>query len=76
MPNTDQKIIIMRQVDDPICPRISMGGTEQLGYYFNFRGDPLDIAIMLERVATAYKERLSAGTPLLIGCKIEVPMKK
>jgi hypothetical protein len=33
------KIKIIRKPDDPICPRASIGGTPEIGYYLAYRGD-------------------------------------
>ncbi len=60
-PKPKVQVTIQRNPDDPICPRISMGGKPEIGYYLTFRGDPLDIALMLEACAEAFKEKLSSG---------------
>lgn len=54
-------VTIQKNPDDPICPRISMGGTPQIGYYLTFRGEPLDIILMLDRCTEALKEHVAQG---------------
>lgn len=34
---------IYKGTDDPICPRISMGGTSEQGFYFVYRGNLTNI---------------------------------
>jgi hypothetical protein len=41
--------------------RASIGGTEEIGYYLKFRGDPADVVKMLELATEAAKERLPLG---------------
>lgn len=50
MPNPNYKekvrkkiIKIIKEKDDPICPRISAGGLESIGYYIVYRGDIKEI---------------------------------
>jgi hypothetical protein len=66
-PTQKTKVVLMRSSNDPMCLRISAGGTKHLGFYFNFRGDPLDVVLMLERVTEAFKARLASGKPFEIG---------
>jgi hypothetical protein len=65
------KVVLMRSTDDPICLRISIGGTQDIGFYFNFRGEPLDVALMLERVSEAFRARVATGDPFKVGDQYE-----
>lgn len=38
---------IVKEKDDPMCLRVSLGGSKKDGYYLTFRGDPRLIADML-----------------------------
>jgi hypothetical protein len=41
--------------------RISIGGNEEIGFYFKFRGDPEQVLKMLEVVHEAAKQQLPRG---------------
>jgi hypothetical protein len=41
--------------------RISIGGNEEIGFYFKFRGDPEQVLKMLEVVHEAAKRQLPRG---------------
>jgi hypothetical protein len=47
------KVIIQRNPDDPIALRVSIGGTESIGYYCWFRGDQQAVCDMLRLVLDA-----------------------
>lgn len=49
------KFTISKEENDPLCLRVSMGGTEQDGYYIVFRGDPAEIESMLTQAAETFK---------------------
>jgi hypothetical protein len=65
------RIVIARQPDDtftliegeqvPVLGA-SIGGTCELGYYLQFRGDPAQVAQMLELVNKVAQVALPAGT--------------
>jgi hypothetical protein len=37
-----EKWVVDKKPDDPICPRISVGGIKGEGGYVTFRGDPVE----------------------------------
>lgn len=48
---------IIKEPTDPICLRVSMGGTKKVGYYLVFRGDNMeDIEEMLSETLEAFKK--------------------
>jgi len=47
-------IQIIKGKDDPICPRISIGGTPQKGYYISYRGPEEDCNAMLKECAKKF----------------------
>lgn len=48
---------IIKEPTDPICLRVSMGGTKKVGYYLVFRGDSMeDIQEMLSETLEAFKK--------------------
>lgn len=52
-----QLISITRKETDPICMRVSVGGTKEVGYYLTFRGDDMQqIEDMLTDALTAFKQ--------------------
>lgn len=52
-----RKIKITREKVDPICMRVSIGGTSKDGYYLVFRGENMqDIEDMLTETLEAFKE--------------------
>lgn len=48
-------ITVRRLPDDPLCTRVSLGGTSQTGYYCLFRGNQKDVLTLLSLAATAMK---------------------
>ena len=44
------KIEIMKEADDPICTRASIGGTEEMGYYCVYRNEKEKVIKMLKEV--------------------------
>lgn len=58
---TDVKII--KSMHDPVCLRASVGGTEKIGYYLNYRGPLKDIIEMLEKTVEAARKQLEEGEP-------------
>ena len=44
------KIKIIKEADDPLCPRASIGGTEELGYYCVYRNEKEKVIKMLKEV--------------------------
>ncbi len=49
------KVRIIRDKDDPIALRISMGGREEIGYYIVYRGDPQEILDCLQTCIDAFE---------------------
>lgn len=46
-----------KEKTDPLCIRVSTGGTAEQGYYMTFRGDNLEeIETMLEEVLDSFKQ--------------------
>lgn len=45
-------MVITHLPDDPICPRVSLGGVDDAAYLV-FRGDPAAITALLRRALTA-----------------------
>ena len=41
--------------------RISIGGTDEIGYYLKFRGDPDDVVKVLELMLEAARQQLPRG---------------
>lgn len=41
--------------------RISIGGTDDIGYYLKFRGDPAKVVEVLDMMAAAAKQQLPRG---------------
>lgn len=46
-------IYITRAPTDPICPRVSVGGNETIGYYCTFRGKAADCITVLREALKA-----------------------
>jgi hypothetical protein len=44
------KVTAIREADDPIALRASIGGTPEVGFYLVFRGDPEAVRNMLRVV--------------------------
>ncbi len=55
--NLPMKIKVMRAPADPICTRVSLGGSAQLGYYCTFRGS-MEQSIAALRLALAEMENI------------------
>jgi hypothetical protein len=53
----DRRVII-REPDDPLTLRASIGGNEEHGYYLVFRGDPEKVLTMLKEVVDEAGQRL------------------
>ena len=43
------------------CSRISIGGTDEIGYYLKFRGDPDQVVKVLEIMLEAARRQLPRG---------------
>lgn len=48
-PMNSTNVKIIKKPDDPICPRVSMGGNKLFGYYIVYRGNLLDIKEMFDQ---------------------------
>lgn len=57
------KVAILKSPDDPACLRASVGGTEEIGYYLNYRGKLDDVLRMLDLVRIAAEAQLKVGEP-------------
>jgi hypothetical protein len=51
-----RSIILHRYPDDPICPRVSIGGTLDIGFYCNIRGTKEEAITAIEAVLLALRE--------------------
>lgn len=50
-------VVIKKEKTDPLCMRVSIGGTREAGYYLVFRGDDMDdIEKMIKKVLVAFKK--------------------
>lgn len=52
---------VIREADDPLALRASVGGGKAAGdgrYYLVFRGDPIDVLEMLRAVVSAAEDEL------------------
>ena len=49
------KFTIKREADDPICPRISMGGNDEVGHYIVFRGQPDIVESIMEKALEQFQ---------------------
>ncbi len=47
---------IVKESDDPLCQRVSLGGTKKEGYYLVFRGDIEDIEDMIHEADIAIRK--------------------
>jgi hypothetical protein len=52
---------IIKEPDDPICPRMSAGGTDAIGYYLVYRGDPLLVLQILDTVTQSLRAVVATG---------------
>lgn len=43
------EVKLVKEADDPLCTRVSMGGTEEIGYYVVYRGKLVDVLKVFER---------------------------
>jgi hypothetical protein len=55
---------IIKQPDDPLCCRASIGGDPDIGYYLTFRGNREDVLKALKIVTNALEE---GHVPIEIG---------
>jgi len=46
---------IIHETDDPICPRISLGGKETDGFYLVYRGDREKVMAILRQCTKAFE---------------------
>lgn len=46
---------IIKEPDDPLCLRVSIGGTPKTGYYLVYRGDPEQIETMLTEMLKSFR---------------------
>jgi len=51
------EVRIIKEADDPICVRASIGGHPKIGYYLVYRGDVEDVVETVERVLTELKKQ-------------------
>lgn len=56
-------IKIIKKPDDPICPRVSMGGNPVTGFYVVYRGSIADILKVFEECHAAIKQQALQGEP-------------
>lgn len=47
------KVKIIKEPDDPLCLRASIGGNKEMGYYITYRGDLKEVRVMLKEVLRA-----------------------
>jgi hypothetical protein len=52
---------IIKEPDDPICPRASCGGTDAIGYYLVYRGDPMLVLQILDTVTQSLRAVVASG---------------
>ncbi len=57
--DTKRPFRIIRETDDPIALRASIGGRPEIGWYLVFRGEPSAIASMLEEVVDVARVELA-----------------
>lgn len=62
----NEKVKIIKEQDDPICTRVSVGGRDNVGYYCVYRGNIGHAIACLEKAIEALKqedfnEKLKAG---------------
>lgn len=50
------KFKIIKEADDPLTNRISIGGDKERGCYIVFRGDIADCKIIIENALEAFKK--------------------
>ena len=53
---SDKNIKIIKEKDDPICTRVSIGGKEELGFYGVYRGEIEDAINCVEIVLKELKK--------------------
>jgi len=41
------EVKIIKEMDDPLCTRISAGGNEEMGHYIVYRGDISEVRTIL-----------------------------
>lgn len=49
------EVKLIKKPDDPVCLRISVGGTQAIGFYCLFRGDKEDVIDCLEEILDSLK---------------------
>ena len=52
-PRRSERIVVKALPPDPICTRVSTGGTAGVGYYVHYRGDLKDVHEVLLNAAAA-----------------------
>lgn len=57
------EVKIVKKPDDPLCTRVSMGGTLEIGYYFVYRGSLADAAKILAACQEAVAKQIAQGEP-------------
>jgi len=55
------EIKIMKNTDDPICPRISAGGTDSVGFYLVYRGEAKEVLSILRNIADKLEQDIHNG---------------
>ncbi len=53
---------LIREADDPLALRASIGGQAHIGWYLVYRGDPLEVLAMLRKVLAEAEQRLPNET--------------
>lgn len=59
---SDVPFSLIRETDDPLALRASIGGKPELGFYLVYRGDPRAVLAMLREVVRQAEGELAAGT--------------
>ena len=52
--NNGIETVVTKEADDPLCLRVSIGGTKKDGYYLVFRGDINMVKDMIENVSESF----------------------
>jgi hypothetical protein len=61
MPADATSLKVIREADDPIALRASIGGREGMGFYLVYRGEPQDVLAMLRQVVEQAEAVLERG---------------
>lgn len=57
------KVVITKKPNDPLCTRVSIGGSDRLGHYFVYRGKLEEAIKVAEKALEAAKKQLELGEP-------------